>query len=169
MKYALMIFVMFLTACSTNEEDSRTSYKPADKDTTKPLLIGDSRCIDNEYIPERDCSGSLALIDVGGLDNDYPKTIIALGINDMARGVDVKVYKAHLEHLIAMYDGEVWCLLESTFNYINAPEIVQASRQAMIDVCPNTLDPNIDPFDSDRVHYTDYNYQQVKAAYDSIL
>ena len=168
MKYILIILLAFLTACGGGGGSDSSYAFSGDGSKDQPRLLGDSRCVENTYISNRNCVGKRKLIDINHLEESYDTTVIALGINDIQAGVSPAVYKAHLSYLIANYDGEIWCVLESTFNYIHPPVTVNAYRQAMLDVCPNTLDPNIDPFNPDKVHYTDYNYQQLNDAYLSI-
>lgn len=169
MKYALMIFVMFLTACGGDGGGDGwdapampATYKVDDKDYSQALLLGDSRCVYNNFISERDCVGYRRLIDVDSLDSSYSKIIIHLGLNDMSSGVNVDVWSAHLAYLIDGIEDKVWCVIPTNKGWYAGSQIVKDYRAKMYATCKNTLEPNIDPNDHDLQHYDDANYMQVK-------
>jgi len=93
-----------------------------------------------------------------------------MGHNDMKNGkVPVEVFSAHLDHLIHGIKDKVWCILPTSINHYVEPYIVDAYRRAMLDVCANTKDPQIEGYADDKIHYTDYNYQQVFSVYEEIM
>lgn len=164
MKY-ILILALILTGCS----GGGSSSQPEPKDKTA-IWYGDSRCTKNPYLPVKKCVSGKQLVEVDQLDPSYSIIIIHMGHNDMKRGkVPVPLFKAHLDYLIADIREKVWCILPTPINYYVEPHIVESYRQAMLDTCINTRDPQIEGYADDRIHYTDYNYQQVLAVYDEIL
>lgn len=131
------------------------------------IWYGDSRCVDNEYIESRDCVAERKLLHLESIDTSYDIIIIHLGLNDMWV-TNAETYGAHLSALIAGNEHKVWCIIPTWFNYFQSSEKVAAFREQVINRCPNTVDPNIDPYHNDQVHYLDANYRQILDIYQSI-
>lgn len=173
MKYLLVIIALFLTACSSGGGGSN-SPKVSDtiqSETPEPLTsmwYGDSRCASNTYLESRNCFGGRKLIDLDHIDTDYDVIIIHLGFNDMFVATPEQ-FGAHLAYLIQGVESKTWCILPTWANYNRPAWLVSEFRQAMIDACPNTVDPQIEGYDADRIHYTDENYQQIREAYKGII
>ena len=70
-------------------------------------------------------------------------------------------------YLIKGNEDKVWCILPSWYSVVD-PVVVQNFRYQMALVCNNLIDPNIQPFDPDGIHYTDYNFQQVAEIYNEL-
>lgn len=168
MRYLTIILTVILTACGGggdngwNAPSNPAYYKVDDKNYSHTLLLGDSRCVYNNFISERDCVGYRRLIDVDILDSNYSKIIIHLGLNDMSAGVNVNVWGAHLAYLIDNIEDKVWCVIPTNKGWYAGSQVVKDYRAKMYATCKNTLEPNIDPNDPDLQHYDDENYMQVK-------
>lgn len=160
MKY--LFILLLLAGCS-----SQSSDKPAEPIEPTSILIGDSRCAGNYLIEDRDCEPGRKLTSIDYIDPTPDIIVLHLGINDMSQGVDPEVFKAHLQYLITDIEDKVWCILPTWHNEHIPVHIIQAYRQAFIDTC-QTIDPQIQPYQDDGIHYTEENYRQVSEVYGSI-
>ena len=173
LKYLIMI-ALILAGCSSgggsSEPVTSEGVIQTDQPTVEPTYIwyGDSRCVSNEYIENRDCVGGRTLWSLKEIGPSYDFVIIHLGFNDIWVGRDSVEFGVHLSELI-QGSRKVWCVLPTWFNYHFPSEVVALFRQEMIDRCPNTIDPGIDPYQTDQIHYTDVNYRQAGEVLDEIL
>lgn len=168
MKILILGMMVLLTACggggggggaASSETEQVVKVEASSPDT---ILVGDSRCMHNELIESKLCVSGEGIMHIKSLPTGYKKVILHLGINDMIY-FDVTEYQvtSKLDALIAGTDAEVWCVLPSWFNYVVGSEVVQMYRDAMIYSCDHTIDPQIDPYYGDGIHYDAVNYEQV--------
>jgi len=170
MKYMIIFFLM-ITGCSSGGGSDTETTVVIETESVEPLTYiwyGDSRCVGNNHIENRDCEPGRKLVNLKEIDFSYDIIVIHLGFNDIFQGVDSKRFGNHLSELIQGSD-KVWCVLPTWFNYHHPSEKVALFRQEMLDRCVNTIDPGIDPYKPDQIHYTDVNYQQAREALDEIM
>lgn len=174
MKILMLGMMVLLTACggggggNAPEEKEQVVEVSVQSSGMSSMWYGDSRCVDNQYIESRDCVGGRALVDMQELDLNYDRIIIHMGFNDMFK-VDARVFGAHLSYLIRGAEERVWCILPTWANWNRPSEMVAAFRDEMYAACTRVVDPNIEGYQEDRIHYTDENYRQVHEVYQGIM
>jgi hypothetical protein len=102
------------------------------------------------------------------LDFSYDRIVIHLGVNSM-QWLDVHVWAYHLDDLIKPDPSKVWCVLPSWFNSTVSIQVISDYRDAMLAICVNTVDPQIQAYQVDGIHYTNSNYRQVADVYSDIM
>lgn len=171
MKYLLIIICLFITACGGSSKSEPVDQVVIKTEPLKPVTsmwYGDSRCSVNPYLENKQCVPGMAMSRMKPLDFGYDRIIIHLAVNSMT-WLDVHVWAYHLDDLIKDGSDKVWCVLPSWFNPTVSVQTISDYRDAMLAICINTVDPQIPPFGSDGIHYTDYNYQQVADIYADIM
>jgi len=171
MKYLLIIIALLITACSgssSEEEPVKTTTRTEPLTPMTSIWYGDSRCVANHYIENRQCVGGISISGIDFIDPEYDRIIIHLGINSMS-WLDSEIWAAKLADLIRGIEYKVWCVMPSYHNAIVSIDVVQRYRNAMAATCTHIADPNIEPLQEDGIHYTDYNYRQVETVYKEIM
>ena len=165
---------------SLEDETEQQLTVSNDQNTSQPaaneypyIWIGDSRCHNNPYLENKNCKPGRQLVhltEITPFQKSHDIIIIHLGHNDMKNGlIDPVVFGEHLSFLIQGIEDKVWCLIPTPINYYVDASIVNEYRQQMLDRCINTVDPQIEGYAEDQIHYTDVNYRQIMEVLDNIL
>ena len=166
MRYLLLS--LLLTGCSGGSSYSESVESTEPEKPVTGIWYGDSRCSANPYLDSKQCIPGKAMPQMEPLDFSYDRIVIHLGVNSMPWH-DVHIWAYHLDDLIKPNPDKVWCVLPAWFNPTVSIQIISDFREAMLAICTHTVDPQIQPYGPDGIHYTDSNYRQVRDVYLDIM
>jgi len=159
-----MLMVMLLAGCLYDDKDKRVRFNHQ-ATVTDVIMYGDSLCSDTKSTPHilsinKDCVNGRALLELDFIDYNHRIIFLALGTNDIRKGISSDQYKDKLESVMA---ENMICILPNIIPNIDSV----SHRLAAIDVCEVYIDPVADCEvtiqHADGIHYGTGDYEALAA------
>jgi len=163
MNKLILTVLLVLVGCTGCVEDP--SVNPPNIQFPDTLYIGDSNCdpVFNFWHTAQELAGVPFICEAGRLlvqvtpnqlysRDSYARVVIALGVNDAAKHVNIDGYRSRLREFLTYDSAEYTCVLPYRTDSIDE----EPYRQVMLEECTNRLDPEAlgIQLTHDKVHWT---------------
>jgi len=170
-KQVLTIFMaMLLAGCFFDEDDKRVRFNHSAK-ITDVIMYGDSLCTDTSSTPHimsinKDCVNGRALLELDFIDYRHRIILLALGTNDIRKGITSEKYQEKLESVMT---ENMICILPNIIPNIYSED----HRLAAIEVCEVYIDPvsdcNVKIEHEDGIHYGAGDYEALAVCLSAMI